>query len=314
MSDDRTRRLIALIAALISSSTHPTRRFTKADLFDRVPLYSDDPARRDREFSSDKRTLRDVLGVEVLTIRDETQGDTEYYALPPGRRLPQVRFTAAESLVVRQAARAWCASDSSLKLTRTLAVLSPSLTPADEDEADLPVTFRLRHAGMLAALLRAISERQAVTFRYQPSGAAASERTVEPWLVAPEGGRFYLRGFDRDREAPRTFRLSRIRGSVDPIGEPGQITIPADTGPLFTLPLVAPRVRLIPGTHADLRLRTTDEEVGADGSVTLTLERDRRDYWLRTLLRAGPDVTVLGPDDLVDEWRTAWVALAECEG
>src|SRR5690606_41051664 len=34
--------------------------------------------------------------------------------------------------------------------------------------------------------------------------------------------------YDRDRGAPRVFRLSRIAGEVRPVGRPGQVTVPED--------------------------------------------------------------------------------------
>jgi proteasome accessory factor B len=53
-------------------------------------------------------------------------------------------------------------------------------------------------------------------------------RTVEPWGVVTEKGRWYLVGHDRDRDATRTFRLSRIGAGVTPIGSAGAVTSPKD--------------------------------------------------------------------------------------
>jgi len=44
--------------------------------------------------------------------------------------------------------------------------------------------------------------------------------------VITEKGRWYLVGHDRDRDATRTFRLSRIGADVTPIGPPGAVTVP----------------------------------------------------------------------------------------
>ncbi len=49
-------------------------------------------------------------------------------------------------------------------------------------------------------------------------------RTVEPWGVVTDRGRWYLVGHDRDRDAVRTFRLSRIGAEVTPIGPAGAVT------------------------------------------------------------------------------------------
>jgi len=51
---------------------------------------------------------------------------------------------------------------------------------------------------------------------------------VEPWRLLAHGGGWYVVGRDRDRDAPRSFRLSRIEGAVRQTGEPGSYEIPAD--------------------------------------------------------------------------------------
>ena len=56
-------------------------------------------------------------------------------------------------------------------------------------------------------------------FPHRPSRSEPyTTRTVEPWGVVTDRGRWYLVGHDRDRDATRTFRLSRIGADVTPIG------------------------------------------------------------------------------------------------
>ncbi|MGV7796043.1 WYL domain-containing protein, partial [Mycobacterium kansasii] len=75
----------------------------------------------------------------------------------------------------------------------------------------------------------AINSRQAVQFPHRSSRSAPfTTRTVEPWGVITDKGRWYLVGHDRDRDATRTFRLSRIGAEVTTIGEPGAVRVPAD--------------------------------------------------------------------------------------
>ena len=72
---------------------------------------------------------------------------------------------------------------------------------------------------ILGILLSAIDSRQAVQFPHRPSRAEPyTMRTVEPWGVVTEKGRWYLVGHDRDRDDTRTFRLSRIGDEVAPVG------------------------------------------------------------------------------------------------
>ncbi len=66
-----------------------------------------------------------------------------------------------------------------------------------------------------------------LTFTYRASGGKPpSSRSVEPWGVVSWRGRWYLVGRDRDRDAERVFRLSRIVGDVARTGERGSVVPP----------------------------------------------------------------------------------------
>ncbi len=61
----------------------------------------------------------------------------------------------------------------------------------------------------------ACRDRRPVVFDYRKSNAARSEkRQVEPWTLECWRGHWYLAGWDRERQAERVFRLSRITGPV----------------------------------------------------------------------------------------------------
>ena len=53
-------------------------------------------------------------------------------------------------------------------------------------------------------------------------------RVVQPWGLASWHGRWYLTGFDLDRQAPRVFRLSRIDGDVTEVKKAEPYAVPAD--------------------------------------------------------------------------------------
>src|SRR5690606_21903886 len=66
----------------------------------------------------------------------------------------------------------------------------------------------------------ALLARRRVKFKYSARAAStASARVVEPWALVSRRGGWYLVGRDTDRNDLRTFRLSRIQGSVTPSGQ-----------------------------------------------------------------------------------------------
>lgn len=80
----------------------------------------------------------------------------------------------------------------------------------------------------LAALTQAVADRQAVSFAYQkPRSEQAQQRTVQPWGLVAQRGRWYVVGFDQQRDARRVFRLARVQGQVQVLGRPGQFEVPA---------------------------------------------------------------------------------------
>jgi proteasome accessory factor B len=89
---------------------------------------------------------------------------------------------------------------------------------------------RVRPAGdAFGPLLDAIQARQAVTFTYRAANTGeVRDRTLEPWRLLARGGGWYVIGRDLDRDAPRSFRLSRIQGRVRATGATGAYDIPAD--------------------------------------------------------------------------------------
>ncbi|GMA25996.1 hypothetical protein GCM10025864_37550 [Luteimicrobium album] len=65
------------------------------------------------------------------------------------------------------------------------------------------------------------------TYRAASTGEVR-EREVEPWRLAARRGGWYVLGRDRDRRAPRAFRLSRIEGNVRASGAAGSFEPPAE--------------------------------------------------------------------------------------
>ncbi|MCL3862804.1 YafY family protein [Actinotalea sp. K2] len=224
-------RLLNLVIALVNT----TGRMTKEQIRTSVAGYDPSGSTEafERMFERDKDTLRE-LGVPVLTVTDQTHGDDQGYRIDPDAyALPPMELTSAQLGVLALAAEFWhdqsLQADAARALTKLRAV---GATPTATD-AVAALAPRVHPAGpALVPLLDAAQDRRVVSFTYRAASTGeVRRRTVEPWrLIASRGG-WYLVGRDRDRAAPRVFRLSRITGSVTTSGGPDAFTVPPDADP-----------------------------------------------------------------------------------
>ncbi|BFU44225.1 helix-turn-helix transcriptional regulator [Krasilnikovia sp. MM14-A1004] len=307
MSRTRTERLVNLVICLLS-----TRRFlTAAQIAATVPGYEHDPSDpRDheafqRKFERDKAELRE-LGVPLET------GTASAFDSEPGYRiahreyaLPDIPLEPDEAAAVGIAARLWqhaglaAAASSGLAKLRAAGVdVDPQATLGVEPVVTVDPAF-----GPLTAAAR---DRRAVTFAYRtPENDTAATRHLEPWGVVCWQGRWYVVGHDRDRDATRCFRLSRIVGNVRAAGRVGAFAPPADvdlishvarwSGPVVHTGRASVLAR--PGRAAGLRRMAEHTEPGPDGD-RLTIAYADVDRLAATLVGYGADVRVEDPPEL----------------
>ena len=232
MATSKVERLVNLVIALLS-----TRGFITAEkIRSSVAGYSDSPNAEafSRMFERDKNELRDLgipLEVGRVSALDPTEGyriNRDAYSLRPVELTPDEAAAVAVATGLWQSPELITATQGALLKLRAAGVeVDPDAQVAIASAAGVP---GLRGSeDVLEILLSAIDSRQAVQFPHRPSRAEPyTIRTVEPWGVITEKGRWYLVGHDRDRGATRTFRLSRIGADVTPIGPNGAITVPND--------------------------------------------------------------------------------------
>ncbi|MFC4021531.1 helix-turn-helix transcriptional regulator [Micromonospora sp. GCM10011542] len=180
------------------------------------------------------RTVRtDVERLRVLGYRVESRpGAAGGYRLGAGSALPPLLLDDDEAVAVAVGLRA-AASGSVRGIEET------SLRALAKLEQALPA--RLRHrvdalrtatvsaaaggptvdAGTLTAVSTAVHRRERLRFDYAGHDGRATVRDVEPYRLVYTGRRWYLLGWDTDRDDWRTFRADRIRPRVP-------------TGPRFT--------------------------------------------------------------------------------
>ncbi len=228
MAISKVERLVNLVIALLS-----TRGFITAEkIRSTVAGYSESPSLEafSRMFERDKNELRDLgipLEVGRVSALDPTEGyriNRDAYSLPP------VELTPDEAAAVAVATQLWESPELITATQGALLKLRAAGVDVDPMETGAPVAIAspagvpgLRGSeGVLGILLSAIDSGRAVQFEHRSSRAEPfSVRTVEPWGVVTERGRWYLVGHDRDRDDTRVFRLSRI-GSRGHAHRPGR--------------------------------------------------------------------------------------------
>jgi proteasome accessory factor B len=226
----KVERMMNLVIALLS-----TRGYLTADKIRAiVGGYAECPTDEafSRMFERDKAELRD-LGIPLETGKVSAFEPTEGYRIKQDAyALPDIDLTRDEAAAVAVATTLW---ESPERITAAQsALLKLRAAGVDVDPAaGVAITTGMGPMGLrgsedaLGILLSAIDTGQAVRFQHRPNPVEAyAERTVEPWGVVTAMGRWYLVGHDRDRDATRIFRLSRIGADVKTVGPQGSVTRP----------------------------------------------------------------------------------------
>jgi proteasome accessory factor B len=289
-----------------------------------VPGYADAPSDEafSRMFERDKAELRD-LGVPLETGRIPGFDAGEGYRI--ARRdyeLPDIDLEPDEAAAVALAARLW--DSPQLAGAAHGAVLKLRAAGVEVDpEPSMVVQPRVRATEpALIPLITAVQAGQPVRFAHRRHPVAPpTARTLEPWGVVSWRGRWYLVGHDRDRQATRCFRVSRIVGPVRTLGAAGTVRRPAGVDLLKIVagsaepPPVAHTARLwlASGRANSLRRyakvlssRTID---GVHGDV-VSVELPSYDVATRWIAGLGPDAVVLEPAELADAVRARLTAAA----
>ncbi|SFB55022.1 transcriptional regulator [Amycolatopsis marina] len=308
MSTARAERLVNLVLALLS-----TRQFLAAErIRGIVSGYADAVSDEafSRMFERDKTELRE-LGIPLETGRNSGFDPVEGYRI--ARRdyeLGEIDLAPDEATAVALAARLWDSPELTGQARGALVKLRAAGVEVDQN-AQTVVEPRVRAEPAFAPLLAAVQKGQAVRFGYRRSGSPErASRTLEPWGVVSWRARWYVVGHDRDRDAPRCFRLSRILGDVMPVGKPGAVRRPPDvnllelvsvTGGQEPAPAARARLWIADGRAAGVRRRATVVDRmtvgGIQGDVAeldLYFPESAADW----IAGHGPDVLVLEPDVL----------------
>jgi len=325
MATSKVERLVNLVIALLSTRGYITAEKIRSS----VAGYSDSPSAEafSRMFERDKNELRDLgipLEVGRVSVLDPTEG---YRINRDSYALPTVELTSDEAAAVAVATQLWESPELITATQGALLKLRAAGVDVDPLEAGTSVAIA-SPAGVpsvrgsedvLGILLSAIDARQAVQFPHRPSRAEPyTTRTVEPWGVITDKGRWYLVGHDRDRDDTRVFRLSRVGAEVTPIGPAGAITVPDDvdlrrivaqavsevsaapTGGQAQVWVADGRATALRRSARSLKPPAARRLAGRDGEV-IELDIGSVDRLARDIAGYGTDAVVLEPQSLRED-------------
>jgi predicted DNA-binding transcriptional regulator YafY len=201
----KLERQLNLMAALLQTR----RPMTADEIRKRVPGYPAGEVAFRRAFERDKDELR-AMGIPVV-LEDipETNPPIEGYRIPRDQYYLRDPGLDADELAALQLAASAVplegveGSGALWKLGGVVA--EPGGVDADGDElAALP-----SHPA-LVPLFAAVAERRPATFTYN-----GVQRTVDPYRLDFQRGRWYLTAYDHLRGDERNYRLERIEGNVE---------------------------------------------------------------------------------------------------
>ncbi len=268
----------------------------------------------EKMFERDKDELREI-GIPIEVGSHEALFDDEPgYRIPRGEfELPEISLEADEAAVVGLAARVWQHAGLARQTTDALVKLRAAGVAVDRDALALVEPRIAASEPAFEPLFEAVVARTPVRFDYRrPGQEAASERTLEPWGVLSWRGRWYAIGRDRDRDAPRMFRLSRVTGTVRRAGRAGSYTVPEGTDLRELARALQPppstgtaRLRVRHGAgHAlrrlasDIRPAVTPDDRGAEQWDELEVPLASVEELADELVAYGADVVALAPPEL----------------
>jgi proteasome accessory factor B len=310
VSAAKLERLLNLTALLLETP----RPLAAQEIRERLRAYPDDTDAFRRAFERDKEDLR-AMGVP-LTVQDVpgvvpvVEGyripKDRYYLRDPGLTPDELAALRLAASVVRLDGLS--ASEGLLKLGGLVG----------EPGGGLGLAVGSLPGSNVGPLFGAITAQVPVRFGYR-----GEERTVDPYRIEFQRGRWYLSGHDHARAAERVFRLDRFDG-------PARVL----PGPRFERPAVAvPGVQLAPwqlgeGEAIEARVLVDAaqapwivQHLGAgavveerpDGSVVVGMTVTNRENFRSFVLTFLDHAEVLAPDDLRDDvvaWLEAQVGAA----
>lgn len=216
---DKLIRQLSLVAFLMAERRPLTARDVKGNVEGYSEMSDEAFARR---FYSDRAELT-ALGVPLHSQRDEFTGEELYTLRSEHYFLDRLELDDDELAALQTALyylEGQFAYAEPLRLALQNLALgrpgfpAPQTATAERVRVNVP-DYSPELAGRLSKLESAISKQRTITFRYwSPNRERETERRLNPYALRLDEGVWYVIGHDLDRDATRTFRVSRIRSDI----------------------------------------------------------------------------------------------------
>jgi len=265
-----------------------------------------------RQFERDKNMLR-ALGVPIETGTDDPlhADQTGYRISRDDFEMPPITFDRDEIAVLVCAAQVW---QQAAMAETTVTALAKLWAGGVEPDVNRFAALRPRISAKEPAwrpLWDAVQARRKVSFEYH-----GAKRVVQPWTLAWRRGAWYMAGFDETRDAVRLFKLARLRGVVEEVGEPGAFEapdVPVDEllAGLTTAQPDSTAVIEVRQSRAPWLTRRSTPAAGAEqvGWQRWELPFASGDDVVDDLAMAGADVRVITPPELAHALASHHAAL-----
>lgn len=296
LGDDQvTERLVNLVMLLTSSRFG----FTKSEIAERVPGYSDNPTAMERMFERDKR----ILAVNNIVISEPLEDEEYRYKISlQSATLPELTFADKEQEILRAATLAW--QNTSQKADAVLLQTKLEIIGITGSSNRSIANFELPLD--LETVFSALSQKRVLNFEYRrPGQSDTTKRELEIWGIAIRDGSWFIYGLDRIRNGVRVFNLFRVASSFAISGEANSYVPQA----------VDLEQLLDPSNRDDLNYNVTlklsdgkgeywrdlagiDEDDSSEMEISLTLKNPSDQ--ISRLAADAPGVVVTAPDEVVN--------------
>lgn len=320
----KTERLLNLISYMLRNRSP----IPFSEIAGNVVGY-DDEARLDsieKRFDRDKAELRN-MGIPVEYV-DTGSPETSGYVIPRDRFfLSKLELDSVDAILLSLAGRTGAVRFSSAVLKdafdsalRKLSIDAPTIEePEFEPASLLQVSSGNARAGeILQTICNAVYSRRTIRFAYVGRrDEAPRKRTIDPYGLGIAHGEWYVVGRCHQRDAIRTFKLSRIKGNVATPGasdSTNEFDIPVDfrvreyldhddwdfgAGESTVVRVRMPRdlaSRVV--ARSPMRAAIENPESSSDDGVVVRLEARLVDRFISWIASLGPEAEIIEPVEL----------------